>query len=775
MTLTSTHWGVYRVERNETGTLSLQPFEHDPDPSPIGRSIGAAVSSKTRVRRPAVREGFLKHGAASRLRRGQDAFVEVPWDEALDIAAAELRRVISTYGNEAVFGGSYGWSSAGRFHHAQSHVHRFLNLIGGYVRHVGTYSLGAGIALLPHVIASKETVMRDATAWVDLARHCQLFVAFGGLPARNAQVSNGGASVHVLRDSLADMARAGTRFVNISPLRGDLQVEPAAAWLPLRPGTDVPVMLALAHTLLAEGLHDPTFLETHCTGFERFVPYLLGRTDGQAKDAAWAAALSGIEACDIVGLARQMARSRTMINVSWSLQRADHGEQPYWAAVALAAMLGQIGLPGGGIGFGYGAINAVGANAQAFSGPVLPQGRNPVEAFIPVARIADALLQPGEPFDYNGQQRRYPDLKLVYWAGGNLFHHHQDINRLLQAWRRPECVITNEQFWTAHAKHSDIVLPATLMLERDDIGSAQRDRFIVAMKQACAPLAEARDDYWIFTQLAERLGVRQAYTEGRDVRQWLEYLYEESAVRAGQAGLKLPRFDVFWQMGLIEHPVPREPNVFLRTFRENPLAHPLPTPSGRIEIYSERIASFGYDDCPGHPVWLEPREWLGSEGTQRHPLHLISNQPHTRLHSQYDHGSESLANKVGGREPLLINPGDARARGLADGACVRVFNDRGACLAGLRFDEGLRPGVVQLATGAWYDPEEPGHPGTLCKHGSVNVLTPDRGTSRLAQGCAAQSTLVEVEPFAGVPPAVTAFDPPAFVNRMGWVTDCATP
>lgn len=765
MTLTSTHWGVYRVARSDTGAISLQPFERDPDPSPIGQSIGAAIDSRTRVRRPAVREGFLKHGAASRRQRGQEAFVEVPWDEALDIAAAELRRVIASHGNEAVFGGSYGWSSAGRFHHAQSHVHRFLNLIGGYVRHVGTYSMGAGIALLPHVIASKEEVMRDATAWLDLARHCRLMVAFGGLPARNAQVSNGGASVHVLRDSLAAMARAGARFVNISPIRDDVQVEPGATWMPLRPGTDVAVMLALAHTLLVEGLHDRDFLQTHCVGFERFVPYLLGQSDGVAKNASWAAALSGIEADEIVRLARQMARSRTMINVSWSLQRADHGEQPYWAAVALAAMLGQIGLPGGGIGFGYGAINAVGAHAQAFSGPVLPQGRNPVDTFIPVARIADALLQPGARFDYNGQSRRYPDLKLVYWAGGNLFHHHQDINRLLQAWRHPECVITNEQFWTAHAKHSDIVFPATLMLERDDIGSAQRDRFIIAMKQACVPVAEARDDYWIFTQLARRLGVEAAYTEGRDVRQWLQHLYEESAVRANQAGLKLPGFDEFWRHGTVEHPAPATPNVFLQSFRENPQGHPLSTPSGRIEIYSERIASFDYADCPGHPTWLEPAEWLGSDNTRRHPLHLISNQPHTRLHSQYDHGSVSCANKVGGREPLLMNPADARERGLSDGDCVRVFNDRGACLAGLRFDDGLRPGVVQLATGAWYDPEEPGRPGTLCKHGSVNVLTADRGTSRLAQACAAQSTLVQVEPFAGTPPPVTAFDPPRFARR----------
>ncbi len=763
-TLTSTHWGAYRVAVQGGRVAALHPFERDADPSPIGQSIAGAIDSPSRIRRPAVRKGFLERGAASRAGRGLEPFVELPWDEALDIAAAELKRVIAEHGNTSVFGGSYGWSSAGRFHHAQSHVHRFLNLTGGYVRHVGTYSLGAGIALLPHVLASKEVVMRDQTAWANLEANCQLFVAFGGVPLRNAQVSNGGASEHSARAAIARMTDAGVRFVNFSPIRDDLQSS-GAEWHAVRPGSDVAVMLALAHTLLVEGLHDTAFLASHCTGFERFAPYLLGVDDGQPKTAEWAGEISGMAAVDIVVLARRMASSRTMINVAWSLQRGDHGEQPYWAAIALAAMLGQIGTPGGGIGFGYGAVNAIGSNGQAFSGPVLPQGRNAVDAFIPVARISDALLNPGAPFDYDGKRHTYPDLRLVYWAGGNVFHHHQDINRLLTAWRRPECVITNEQFWTAHARHSDIVFPATLMLERDDIGSASRDRFVFAMKAAVEPVAEARDDYWIFTQLARRMGVEAAYTEGRDTLQWLRHLYDASAVKARAQGLAMPSFDAFWEAGFIEHIEPAEPAVIFDTFRADPSAHPLGTPSGRIEIFSERIADFGYADCPGHPAWMEPAEWLGSPLAARHPLHLISNQPHTRLHSQYDHGSVSVANKIDGREPLLMHPDDAAARGLSAGDCVRVFNDRGACLAGLRLDDGIRPGVVQLATGAWYDPLDPHEQGTLCKHGSVNVLTRDAGTSRLAQACSAQSTLVEVGRFEGVPPPVTAFDPPAFAPR----------
>ena len=208
---------------------------------------------------------------------------------------------------------------------------------------------------------------------------------------------------------------------------------------------------------------------------------------------------------------------------------------------------------------------------------------------------------------------------------------------------------------------------------------------------------------------------------------------------------------------------PERPLVMLEAFRADPESNRLATPSGRIEIFSERIEGFGYEDCRGHPRWYEPCEWLGGAGAARHPLHLISNQPATRLHSQLDNGRHSRAAKRDGREPLTLHPADAEARGIASGDPVRVFNDRGACLASAVLSEDIRRGVVRLPTGAWYDPEVRGEPGALCKHGNPNVLTPDKGTSRLAQGPIAHTCLVEVERFEGDPPAVTAFDPPEIV------------
>jgi biotin/methionine sulfoxide reductase len=388
--------------------------------------------------------------------------------------------------------------------------------------------------------------------------------------------------------------------------------------------------------------------------------------------------------------------------------------------------------------------------------PTLRQGRNGVPDFIPVARVADMLLNPGAAYRYNGQTRAYPDVRMVYWAGGNPFHHHQDLNRLRRAFAQVDTLVVHETAWTATARHADIVLPCTMTLERDDIGASSNDPLLVPMHPAVAPFAEARDDYAIFADIAERLGAHQAFTEGRTVRQWLEHLYEPT--RAGLAGLNLPApsFAEFWAgEGLL---LPQRPDDggFLRAFRDDPDGKPLATPSGRIEIFSSTIAGFGEPDCPGHPAWLPPSD----RPTTDAPLILVSNQPATRLHSQLDFGGHSAAGKHRGREVARMHPSDAAQRNIVDGDIVRLSNGRGACLAAVRLTDGIRRGVVQLPTGAWYDPMSPEDDMPLCVHGNPNVLTRDIGTSALAQGCTGQLTTVEVERFDGNIPPIRTFDPP---------------
>jgi biotin/methionine sulfoxide reductase len=761
---TATHWGNYLVEVRAGELHAVYPRADDPAPSPIGPGMPQAHRSQARILAPMVRKGWLTDGPGATRRgeghRGAEPFVEVSHEHACRLVAGELDRVRHAHGNSAIFGGSYGWASAGRFHHAQSQVHRFLNTIGGYTRSVNTYSTGACTVILDHVAGGQQAAVASTPTWADIAAHGELVVAFGGLPDKNMQVNSGGVAAHRAYAAQRACRAAGVRFVNVSPLREDVTGELHADWLPCRPHTDVALMLGLAHTIVAEDRHDRAFLDRCCTGWGRFERYLLGLDDGRAKDAAWAAAICGVPAATIEALARAIAGNRTTIAASFALQRAHHGEQVHWMALALAALSGSMGRPGGGLAVGLAAFHRIGMPLNRIPVAAVPQGQNPVETFIPVARIADMLLQPGAAFAFNGGDYTYPDIRLVYWAGGNPFHHHQDLNRLRRAWQQPDTVIVHEPWWNPLARHADIVLPVATMLERDDIASGRGDHAITPMHHALEPPAGVRTDHELLADVGAELGVADAFTAGRTVPDWLRWLYETTRNGVALHGVTLPPFDAFWGRGEpFELPADAAPAPYV-LLRDDPAAHPLSTPSGKLELWSDTIAGFGYEDCPPHPAWLEPAEWLGSPRATSHPLHLCSNQPATRLHSQYDHGSASLASKVQGREPVLMNTADARARGITDGDVVRVFNDRGACLAGATTSDGVMPGVVRLSTGAWYDPVDPAAPQPLDGHGNPNVLTLDIGTSQLAQGPSSNTTLVQVERYTGTLPPVRAFDPP---------------
>ncbi|MEM1312961.1 MAG: molybdopterin-dependent oxidoreductase [Pseudomonadota bacterium] len=735
---TSSHWGAFTIEAQDGRLVSAEPFALDPDPSDICRAVPAAVHHSSRVERPAIRRGWLDGGPdRARHLRGRDEFVDVPWDEALDLAAEEIDRIRRAHGNEAIYGGSYGWGSAGRIHHAQSLVHRFLNCTGGYVASFGSYSTGCAQTIVPHVIGTNflQFSYGEQTSWSQIARETETLVMFGGIGRKNAQVSMGGVTRHAVAGWLEALQARGAHLVNVSPQRTDGPRD--AHWLAVPPGTDTALMMALGFALEEAGKVDRAFLDRFTTGYDRFRGYLMGDEDGTPKSPEWAEAITGIGAEAIRALALRMAETRTFLSVAWSLQRQRHGEQPYWMAITLAAMLGQIGQPGGGVGFGYGAIGGVGAPVRTLGGLAMPQGENRVRETIPVARVADMLLNPNGEYDFDGRRRRWPDIKLVYWCGGNPFHHHQDLARLEEAFRRPDAVIVHEPWWTATAKRADFVFPATTPYEREDVARTFSDPFLFHMPRMIDPVGEARNDYDVFAALARRLDCGDAFTEGRSSEDWLGHLYDRFRQGCAEAGIETPTLEELKERNWVELPI--EGEAFERTafarFREDPEGAPLGTPSGRIEIFSDKIAGFGYDDCPGRPTWFPPKTVEAAA-----PLALVSPQPADKLHSQLECALADARGDV--PASVAIHPRDAEARGIADGDRVRVFNARGACRAVAQVSDAIAPGVVAMPTGAWFDP---GPDGT-CRQGNPNALIEDRGTSRLGQGTSAHTARVDIEP-----------------------------
>lgn len=765
--ITAARWGVVRAHVAGGKLVQVRPFEHDYAPSINLNGLCQLPYSPARIRYPMVREGFLKDGPASREKRGDEKFVRVSWETALDLAAKEIKRVYDTYGPSAVFGRSYGWMSTGKVNAAINLENRLLNLCGGYIGCENSYSTAAISKILPYVVGTGDP---RSTSWDSVLKHAERVVFWGCDPLVTNDIDwlttlhNGTGYIRALREK-------GTKTISINPIKTDTAEYLDSRWIAPRPGTDCALMLGMIHELVATKEADLEFLKTHTFGWEKLLDYVAGKEDGVEKTPAWAESKCGVKAEDIKALAHELKQNRTMIMMGWGIQRIQYGEQSHWMGFALASVLGQIGLPGCGIGTNYhyssgGSPAAFGPFLGGISGGVKPVKESALpwkgSRVIPVARFVDCILNPGKTIDFNGRKVTYPDVHLIVWAGGNPFTHQPDTNKLRRAWKKPEAVIVTDTVWTATARHADIVFPAATVFEHNDItniGTYSNDG-IVAMQQAIEPQWEAKSDYWIFSELAKRLGVEKAFTEGLDEMGWIKRLYGESRAFGARMGVKLPDFDAFWKKGYVLFDVKAKDRdyVAFADFRKDPKANPLATESGLIQLYSPKIESYGYKDCPAHPSYLEPTEGVNTK-TAETPLALMACKSRYRMHSQLDGTVSHDLACIEGREPLWINPADAKSRGIQNGDVVLVKNGRGAAMAGAYVTERVMPGVVVLHHGAWYDPQQTAK-GWVDVHGNSNTLTMDEPTSSLACGNIASTALVQVEKWTGDLPKVSVFNAP---------------
>lgn len=779
--LTAAHWGAINVTvENGVVTSSSSAISSELE-NPLTTVVADQLYSDARIRYPMIRKGYLEGNPDTTL-RGCDEWVQVSWNEALDLVHHKLMKNRKTFGDSSIFAGSYGWYSCGSLHSSRTLLHRYMNLTGGFTGTTGDYSTGAVQVIMPHVLGGIE-VYEPQTSWQQVLEHSEIVVLWGANPLTTLQIAWTAAEPQG-RDFLLKLKSAGKRVISIDPIRNETAKLLDAEWFAVHTATDVPLILGIAHSLIKYNLHDLSFLADYTTGFAQFEDYLLGKSDGEEKSAEWASRICGIPAPSIVQLARDFSSHRTMIIGSWGIQRQRHGEQAHWALACLCAMLGQIGLDGGGFVFNYrlmsgglsglhavrlGAISAkVGESFGQKEGQSAWLTQSSQVVF-PVARIADALLNPGKTIDFNGKKITYPKLSVVYWAGGNPFAHHQDTNLLVKAWHKPDTIIINEINWTPTARMADIVLPVTTSYERNDITMIgdYATKHIVPMRQVVPPQFEAKDDYWIFQELAKRAGVEAEFTEGKSEMQWLEGFYNIAAQNAEKAGVDMPEFNDFWHKNCLvtfENQASTETFQRFRQFRNDPNKNPLKTPSGKIEIFSEIVAGMNYEDCKGHPTWLEPEEYAGKT-TDSYPLALVTPHLPYRLHSQLAATSLRQKYSVAEREPVLIHPKDAQPRGITSGDIVRLFNQRGQILCGAVVTENIVQGTVAVHEGAWFDPQDLNSEKTLCKNGNPNVLTRDEGTSKLAQGNSSNTAIVQVEKFIGEAPEITVFKQPNIAKK----------
>lgn len=643
-----------------------------------GRSLRQRVYHPDRLKYPMKRAG----------ERGEGRFERVSWDEALDTIARQLTRVKEEYGNTAIF---YSGGGSSAILHNRRAGFRLLNRFGGCTTVRGNVSNESSI------FASISTygTMSTGNSRDDLL-NSRFIVMWGWNPAET--IWDTGTSYW-----LVQAKEAGAKIVCVDPRYTDTAAAFASQWIPIYPGTDAAMLIAMAYVIIREGWQDQKFLDKNSVLFDRYKTYVMGTKDGVPKTPGWAEPITGVPAATIEQLAREYALTKpAALIATWAPGRTPYGEQYHRAAIALAAMTANVGLHGG---------NAAGwewAYPSTLRMHGLPVGKNPVMEGVPPhefhlphpsapnpsgarihnARIWDAILQ--------GKQGGYPaDIKLAYLMGGNPITQLADTNRGAEALRKLEFLAAHEQFMTSTARFADILLPVNTILEKEDVGIPWLGApYYVYANKVIDSLHESKSDLEICTMLAPRLGI-EGYNDKTD-EQWLKEFIE--------ACPDIPDYDEFRRNG-IQRVELSEPWVSFTQQVKDLEKNPFPTPSGKIEIYSQMLADMKTPEIPPIPKYIAGWEGREDASVGTYPLQLITSHMRRRVHSIFDN-----VPWLRDIEPqaITIHSTDARARGIADGDLVRVFNQRGKMAIKAKVSERIMPGVVHIHEGGSFEPDEKG-------------------------------------------------------------------
>jgi len=749
---------------------------------PFSLAYKKRVYSPNRIKYPLKRVDWSPNGDRNTQNRGKSKFKRISWDEATDIIASEIRRVITKYGSYSILAQADGHGESKIVHAAHGCQYELLKLLGGSTfqqrnpdswegwywgaKHVWGMDNGSGL----------KGYYKQDNLVKDMAENAEMLLFWGCDPETTPYFYLAG-----LPSQLSYFwAELGIKQVYISPDLNYGAAVHADKWIPILPNTDAALQLAIAYIWITEGTYDKDYVATHTVGFDKFADYVMGKEDGIPKTPEWASSKCSVPEWTIKALAREFAAKTTSIIHSYggSYIRGPYSTEPARLEVILLGMQG-LGKPGvhqqsDWRGFPRAMVmpDEKPARQGSYYGWFFP----PPPQILPKTLIQKAILS-DEPISWYGSTAQmcptddqfkkytYPipkedggtEIHMIWsdtpcrttcWNGGN---------QTIEAFQSPkiECVVVQHQWLENDTLLADIILPVNTKLEEQDFGIDRNAQFysIFLEGKSIEPVGESKSDYEIVCEVARKLGLYAEYTQGKTVGEWIKYGYEHSGVQ------NLVSWEELKEKGY--YVIPTAPDwgkapAGLTKFYEDPEANPLETPSGKLEFYSERLAKHFPDDKERPPVphWVEKSEMhderLSSNRTKKYPLLLMSNHPRWRLHAQCDDISwtrEAPTCKIKGPdgymyEPLWIHPSDAEKRGINNGDIVKIYNQRGAVLGGALVWERIMPGVAYIDHGARVDSIILGE---LDRGGAINLIAPENVLSKNCPGQATSGYLVEVE------------------------------
>lgn len=723
---------IYWVESDTSG--SDEYGDHQIRACQRGRSIRRWINSPDRLQYPLKRTG----------ERGSGEFERISWDEAIETIASEYKRILDTYGPESIY---ISYATGNQAKNIRGFINRLLVLNGGYLGSYGSYSSAQISRSVPFLYGGK-----DNNANSDI-KNAKLVIQFGENAVEN-KMSGGGAGYHL---TMA-LERGDAKLIVIDPRYSDQAATRADQWIPIRPGTDAALVDAIAYVMITEDTVDHAFLDTYCIGFDEeslpesargqhasYKDYILGKgADNTPKTPEWAAEITRVPVQTIIDLAHEIASTKPCaVYQGKGMQRHANGEQASRAVCMLSILTGNIGIPGGGTG-----SEMCDYEANAIS---VPGTDNPVAVKIPTFGWLDAVDHGGPQMTaknagVQGADALSVPIKMIWnYAGNALTNQHGEINRaheILKDTSKCEFIVSWETLMTDSTKYADIVLPDAMPQEQSTFFvneyGGNMGYFIIGQASS-TPSFERKTLYESLTMIADKLGCRAEFTEGRTQDEWLEYMYGELL----KENPTYPSFEEAKQQGVTRIPDPDGNHIAYKDFIADPVAHPLKTPSGKIEIYSERLAEIrdtweldAKDVISPLPVYA-PENGGYEDANDKTPLQMIGYHFKGHVHSSYT--QIDILREANLQRQLWINPRDAEERGLVNEDTIHVSNDQGTIEVEAHITPRIIPGTVALDQGAWFSANAEG----VDVGGCINTLVSGR-PSPLAKANPSHTILVQV-------------------------------